>query len=246
VKCKLSIRKSIEQLFGISEAMLPALKLQIPNPQSNYLCSDFSVSGYGWLNDHGFSSHGWVDADMNHPMNLHRGPEFCLLRSFILRNLHLSDGYKPQEPFIIIFSQESSRDMRRCLSFDDEIQIAKKLQRSSGNLISVYSFHHLNTTVRTQLDLSSKASIYITASGGGSFPAFFLPRDSVLIIYGDRDMHLDSDLYNNYGQISVHWMSLRYRDEDKSLFYHLLCDEIEKLLVRKWKDISLDCGDYKP
>jgi hypothetical protein len=89
--------------------------------------------------------------------------------------------------------------------------------------------------------MSSKASIFITASGGGSFPAFFLPKRSVLIIYGDENMHLDSDVYNNYGQISVHWMSLRSRENDQEIFFYLLCNEIENLLSQVNSTISLNC-----
>jgi hypothetical protein len=206
------------------------------------VCSDYSISGYGWLNDHGFSSHGWVDEDMNYPMNLHRGPEFFLLRSMMLKKMHLFDGFKLVKPFIILFSIESSKDMRRSLSFHREIHIAKQLQQRNNGLVSVYSFHHNNITVRKQLELSSKASIFVTASGGGSFPAFFLPEGSILIIYGDKDMHLDSDLYNNYGQITVHWMSLKNQDQDTNIFFHLLCDELERSLLGKEGGTSLDCG----
>jgi hypothetical protein len=229
-------------LFDVPNALIPSSKLKFHNPKSNYLCSDYSVSGYGWLNDHGFSSHGWVDEDMNHPMNLHRGPEYSLLRRAMLNKMHIFDGFKVEKPCIILFSVESSRDMRRCLSFHHEIQIVKQLQERNDGLVSVHSFHHSNITVRKQLELSSKASIFITASGGGSFPAFFLPEGSVLIIYGDRDMHLDSDLYNNYGQISVHWMSVKNQHQDISLFFNLICDELEKLLLSKKDGTSLDCA----
>jgi hypothetical protein len=241
-KCRHTIRKSIEKLFGVPDALIPSMRLQIHNPESHYLCSDYSVSGYGWLNDHGFNSHGWVDEDMNYPMNLHRGPEFSLLRSMMLEKMHLFDESQLMEPFLILFSVESSRDMRRCLSFHDEIQIAKQLQQSNHGLVTVSSFHHGNITVRRQLELTLKASIFITASGGGSFPAFFLPKGSVLIIYGDKDMHLDSDLYNNYGQISVHWMSLQNQHQDTSLFSHILCDELERLFQSTKGGTSLDCG----
>jgi hypothetical protein len=220
---------------------MPAKKLQIPNPESSYICSDYSTSGYGWLNDHGFSSHGWKDQDMEDPMNLHRGPEFRQLRDFMLKNMQISHDYKPKAPLIILFSQESSRDNRRCLNFETEITIAEKLEKKNAGLISIQSFNHKNITVRRQLEMSSKASIFVTVSGGGSFPAFFLPKGSVLIIYGDENMHLDSDVYNNYGQISVHWMSLRSRGNDTTIFYHLLCDEIESLLSNMNSTPAINC-----
>ena len=240
-KCKLPIGSRIEQLFKVGEAKVPAMKFQIQNPESNYICSDYSTSGYGWVNDHGFGSHGWVDQDMEYPMNLHRGPEFRRLRDFMLKNINLQHDYKPRAPFIILFSQESSKDIRRSLSFKKEIQIATHLQNQSNGLISVQSFQHKKTAFKKQLEMSSSASIFITVSGGGSFPAFFLPKGSVLIIYGDQNMHLDSDVYNNYGQIRVHWMSLHSKDNDSSIFFHLLCDEIENLLIKTNTTTAADC-----
>jgi hypothetical protein len=240
-KCQLPIRSSIEKLFGVTNLIIPATNIQIPNPESSYICSDYSTSGYGWLNDHGFGSHGWKDQDMENPMNLHRGPEFRQLRDFMLKNIHVFHAYKAKPPLVILFSQESSKDVKRRLSFDAEINIAKELESKNKGQISVQSFHHKSTTFRDQLEMSSKASIFITASGGGSFPAFFLPKRSVLIIYGDENMHLDSDVYNNYGQISVHWMSLRSRENDQEIFFYLLCNEIENLLSQVNSTISLNC-----
>jgi hypothetical protein len=225
------MRKDIEDLFDIANSVVSASKLLIHNSASDFICSDFSVTGYGWLNDHGFNSHGWLDRDMHNPMNLHRGQEFVRLRKFFLDNIDLKDNYEHTTPLQILISKESSLDLRRRMNFSLETNIAKQLAKLNQGKIFVKSFYHHNTPLKRLLQLSSKASIYITSSGGGSFPAFFMPRGSVLIIYGDKNMHLDSDLYNNLSQIKVHWMSIPSRNKDVMLFQYLLCDEIENLLL---------------
>jgi Glycosyltransferase 61 len=230
-KCILKIRKDMEVLLGISDGIVLNDIIDIPNSKSNYICADNSAGGFGWLSDHGFGSHGWVDAEMQYPVNYIRGPELRQSRLFFLKNIGISNIGKIEPPINILFSRNSSRDARRCVDFSAQIEIAKRLS-SRSNRIKVQAVNFVNNTLKDQLKIVSKASIFITAAGGGSFPAFFLPFGATLIIYGDCNMHLDSDLYNNYGQFQVHWMSLSSMNEDLTLFLHLLMDEIEFLLSK--------------
>lgn len=84
----------------------------------------------------------------------------------------------------------------------------------------------------SQLQIASKTAIYISAVGGGTFPAYFLPKGATLILYGDRDMFLDFDLFNNYGQVRVHWMSLESRLNDTDILVDIIRDELEALASR--------------
>jgi hypothetical protein len=239
-KCILQIRKEMEELLGVSDGILINDLIDIPDRKSNFICADHSAAGYGWLSDHGFGSHGWVDADMQFPVNYMRGPEMRQSRLFFLRNIGVSDVGQLEPPFYILFSTNSSKDVRRCVDFNAQIEVAKSLS-TSWNKTTVQVMNFMNYTLTDQLKAISKASIFITAAGGGSFPAFFLPYGATLIIFGDNNMHLDSDLYNNYGQFQVHWMSLSHMSEDLTLFSHLLKDEIENLVfLHQKKDINLN------
>jgi Glycosyltransferase 61 len=233
-QCILPIRRSMENLFGIQNDILVNKQIQIPQSKSSYICSDHTVVGYGWLNDHGFNNHGWIDSEMEYPVNYQRGMEFRQFRKYLLAKIGLeaesNAAIDISTPLLIIFSQRSSSDNRRSLEFSTEIMLAKDLPLRSQVQISVQIMDHRNMTLNAQLQLVSTASIFVTAAGGGSFPAFFLPKGAVLIVYGDPNMHLDSDVYNNYGgQIRIHWMSIRSKEKDLQLLHHLLLDEIEML-----------------
>jgi hypothetical protein len=224
----------MEELFGIQNEIFVNKQIKIPPSKSSYLCSDHTVVGYGWSNDHGFNNHGWIDSEMEYPVNYQRAMEFRQFRNYLLTKAGLSAESNAiteiDAPVIILFSERSSSDSRRSLDFSTEILLAKNISLQNPMNISVHTMNHKNMTLTAQLELVSKTSIFVTAAGGGSFPAFFLSKGALLIIYGDPNMHLDSEIYNNYGgQVRVHWMSIHSKEKDTFLFYHLLLEEIETL-----------------
>jgi hypothetical protein len=77
--------------------------------------------------------------------------------------------------------------------------------------------------------LASQSTIFVSAAGGGTFPAFFLPKGASLILYGDDKMYLDFDLHNNHGQIRVHWLSLSSIKNDTNILVELIRDELCRL-----------------
>jgi hypothetical protein len=229
-QCTEKVRYDIEELFVKKVNQIDSI-FQGKDRESPILCADKSAGGFGWLSDHGLNSHGWVDKDMDFPINVGRGPELRRLRSFVLQNLSPSISSDIHKPYQIIFSIKSSRDKRRRSDFHDQfVAVQDYIKRTSWDVI-VKQVHVVSLPIPMQVDLASKTSIFITVSGGGSLPAFFLPKGATLILYGDENMHLDCDLFNNYGLGNVHWMSMKSRHNDTNLLLQLLIDEIESLEV---------------
>jgi hypothetical protein len=222
--------QALEMLFGFPHRTTPNELLSIPDSQSNYVCASHGASGFGWLTDHGVGSHGWDARDLEYPVNLRRGPELRRLRNYMLSNVGLPTETKLQAPFQITFSINSSRNQKRRIDFRDEIAavMGGGLQLPNGT-VTVSSSHVVSLPIMKQLEVAAKTAIYISAAGGGTVPAYFLPRGATLILYGDRDSYLDFDLFNNYGQVRVHWMSLTSRHNDTNILLALIRDELDTL-----------------
>jgi hypothetical protein len=85
------------------------------------------------------------------------------------------------------------------------------------------------SNLNDQVRLASRSTIYISAVGGGTFPAFFLPKGATLTLYVDESMYLDFDVFNNYGQVRLHWLSLKARQNDTDILIELIRDELCRL-----------------
>ena len=160
---------------------------------------------------------------MEYPVNLGRGPELRRLRHFMLKNAHLVADTKLQAPYRVTFSINSSRNLKRRIDFRDEIAAVSNL----SNIEIEGGLHLAELSIPEQVAIASRTAIYVSVVGGGTFPAFFLPQGASLILYGDRDMYLDFDLFNNYGQVRVHWMSLASRKNDTEILLNLIRDELD-------------------
>ena len=213
----------LEAMFGFLNRTPPNDEIFIPNAQSKYVCASHGASGFGWLTDHGVGDHGWDSRDLEYPINLGRGPELQRLRQVMLNHTHLPSDIKLQAPFRITFSINSSRQPSRRIDFRDEIAAVAKLP----NIELDQDLHLTELPIPEQVEIASRTAIYISVVGGGTFPAFFLPQGASLILYGDKDMYLDFDLFNNYGQVRVHWMSLSSRQNDTNVLLDLILDELE-------------------
>jgi hypothetical protein len=228
-----SKHSEFEELFGISIPSTENELLSIRNPKSNFVCADHFLTGFGWLSDHGMGQHGWRPDDFKYPVNLRRGSELRRLRSFLLKNIGIPSDYRLEKPFQILFSINSSKDERRRIDFNDEIKALEKLTLQNETF-TVMKLHLVETlSLKMQLEVTSRTAVFISAVGGGTFPAFFLPKGASLILYGNRNMYLDFDIYNNYGQFRVHWMSLTKRKRDCNLLLDLIKDEIETIMALK-------------
>jgi hypothetical protein len=212
----------VEKLMGYPNRTSQNALLTIPHAKSNYVCASHGASGFGWLTDHGITAHGWKPQDLEFPINLRRGPELKRWRDFILKKVGLPVDNKLQAPFMVTFSIKSSNKANRRIEFEDEIAVIRNLPNVDVN---VQHFHTL--ALAKQVDIASRSAIFVSVVGGGTLPAFFLPRGSTLILYGDKDMYLDFDLFNNYSPIRVHWMSLTTRLNDTDILLNLVQDELE-------------------
>ena len=221
--------KGIENLFGFAARITPnEMLLNVSDAKAKYVCASHGASGYGWLTDHGHGLHGWTAADLEYPVNLRRGPELRRLRNYMLTNAGLATETAFTMPYHITFSLFSSRNLNRRLDFREQIVATKRLKLANVNF-RVRSPHLVAYPIQSQLAIASKTAIYISAVGGGTFPAYFLPKGATLILYGDRDMFLDFDLFNNYGQVRVHWMSLESMLNDTDILVDIIRDELEAL-----------------
>jgi len=217
------INSEIEMLFGFTSRTTHNDELTVSDAQSKYICATHGASGFGWLTDHGVSDHGWRPQDYEYPVNLGRGPELRRWRRYMLTNVHIPSNTKLQSPYLITFSINSSHTPSRRIDFREEIAAVANLpniQLEGGRHLAVLP-------ILEQITIASRTAIYISVVGGGTFPAYFLPQGATLILYGDKDMYLDFDLFNNYGQVRVHWMSLSARQNNTELLLELIRDELE-------------------
>jgi hypothetical protein len=224
-----SLNEALEADFGFPNrtASHDAMPISIPGAQSSkYVCGRHSAMGIGWLNDHGVSQHGWDASDLTFPVNVGRGPELQRFRARILRQMGLKDidpvelRYLPPQ---VVFLHSSSRHKIRQLDFQEAIQSMKEF--IPGTEVSEVDIGKpLN--FKDMALIASNASIYVSAVGGATVGAFFLPKDASLILYGDKDMYLDFDLFNNFGHLRVHWLSVSSRQNDTQFLNELVRDEL--------------------
>jgi hypothetical protein len=217
-------------MFGFPTRITSNEAIDIPGSDTRYVCSPHGGGGYGWLMDHGVGDHGWKDADLEYPVNIRRGPELGRFREYILRKMGILNTMVSKEYFVITFSIHSSRKENRRINFMEEIMAVKKLQ-FSGAIVQVNSPRLVAYPIKSQVKIASGTNIYISVVGGGTLPAFFLPKGATLILYGDKEMYLDFDLFNNYANLRVHWMSFTTRQNDTQILLNLIQDEID-LLIR--------------
>jgi hypothetical protein len=217
------INSGIEMLFGFTSRTTQNQGLTVSDAQSNYVCAANGASGFGWLTDHGVSDHGWDPQDYEYPVNLGRGPELRRWRRYMLNHARIPSNTKLHSPYLVTFSINSSHSPSRRIDFREEIAAVANLPdvQVEGSL------HLAELSIIEQVTIASRTAIYISVVGGGTFPAYFLPQGATLILYGDKDMYLDFDLFNNYGQVRVHWMSLSSRQNDTELLLDLIRDELE-------------------
>jgi hypothetical protein len=227
---------------------------------SNLVCATHSASGMGFLTDHGLNEHGGQLQDYLNPVNVHRNSNLERFRAFLLRNIGIDDndaskGLQVLPPYKVIFSILSSKEPKRRFDFAKSVQVLRSTRRmvphnpaprydinSTGggdqppvplsSLLQIESIAMWNYTIPQQALLTCcQAAIYVSACGGGTAPAFFLPKGATLILYGNDLQRLDWDLWNNYAHLRVHWLSMEHMEEEEDLLVKLIQDEVETLLA---------------
>jgi hypothetical protein len=109
-----------------------------------------------------------------------------------------------------------------------------------GVAVESYSFQDLS--VREQVEIASRTSVFVTACGGADVTASFLPAGGAVVLYysetgGAKDNRhtglpalLDWDVFNAMSYLRVHWMPCNTVDSE-------IDDQTLKLLIEH--EISL-------
>jgi hypothetical protein len=215
------------------------------------ICAKTTVAGIGFLTDHGWHDHGWESRATTNtpPHNAGRGRLFYDFAQFLMQHSPMAPAttdrseMRPQ----ITFSLESSRDWKRRLNFTHQIEaLTAQSKKNQGDHeeFSVKSYHMHDLSLSEQMAVAAETSIFVTACGGGSMTATFLPRHAVLIVYYDTEggldfdnyqmkanhqpARLDWDLLNNAAHLRVHWLPIRDMDspDHMKVFTALIRHEI--------------------
>ena len=225
---------------------------QSSSSKKRLICSRHGMAGIGGLSDHGADKgHGWNADDYETTYNHGRGGQLWRFRNFMMRNIGIDrpdDNVGPDEPLIVYFSQHSSAKHVRSFDFKKEIDaLQKKLVDRSEALdlpkVVVEGHTFAKYEVKEQVEMASKAAVYVTACGGGAITATFLPRGaSLLLYYGETHgvknnkqngdpARLDWDMFNNIGYLRVHWVpqTTKYTREDIDMVTDLIIHELENI-----------------
>jgi hypothetical protein len=254
VQCTSNFAKFLPLLGVKSETFSSSKRVELLwnksglSTNTTLVCANHAVAGLGMLTDHGRHDHGWEPKRSWIPHNLGSGRQFHAFSSFVNGNVGKAFGVPPTEstPLSkaskpqISFSLMSSQDWDRRLDFALQIEALRK--ELSTDEATIRSYTLWNMTLQEQLNAVSSSNIFITACGGGSMTATFLPRGSTLIIFynptGGLDFEtlkpnglparLDWDLLNNAAHLRVHWLPTASMNEDRGLqlFLRLVKHEI--------------------
>jgi hypothetical protein len=188
------------------------------------------LAGMAWLTDHGVNSHGFLNTDFFQPENIGRGPQLARFRDHLLRNanltlMDLSSGEVRAKPYKVTFSLLSSKYPDRRLNFSNEMAaVADRF----GSRIIMEGIAMWNHSILQQMEFASQSAIYVSVVGGGTFPAYFLPKGASLILYASREIGmLDWDLWTNYRDVHTHWLDLDAMNVE--VLIQLVEDELQRM-----------------
>lgn len=127
--------------------------------------------------------------------NVGRGGQLWRFRNYMIRNIGVPDPEAevgPEEPLLVLFSANSSEKKHRAMSFVlEKRDLQNQLQKYSNKLglptVAMESYQFSRYTVKEQIEMVSKAAVFVTTCGGGAVTATFLPRGaSVLVIFPEK------------------------------------------------------------
>lgn len=221
-----------------------APQLSVDNQKSNLVCAKNGLAGIGALTDHGTNKyHGWIEDDYKTTQNHGRGGLLFKFRTFAMSNMGLADLHRSTSPYHIVFSESSTQSTNRDLDFREQKSVLKQYLNTTEADVKSYVFKEYS--LKEQLEIAGKATIFVTGCGGGAVTAMFLPRGSTVIVYynevGGRMQNkplntparLDWDLFNNLGYLRVHWVpsGTMNTNEDTAALVELVKHELD--VVRK-------------
>jgi hypothetical protein len=180
------------------------------------VCARTGVAGMGSLTDHGVTkSHGWMPEDYVLTQNHGRGGMLREFRHYLLSNMGLAlpQSVLQERPHRVVFSVKSSSIRNRKMDFERQMGVVSAIE---GVAVESYSFQDLS--VREQVEIASRTSVFVTACGGAAVTASFLPAGGAVVLYYSETggyknnlntklpALLDWDVFNAMSYLRVHWM----------------------------------------
>lgn len=192
------------------------------------ICADNGLIGSGVFSDHGHNHwHGHTPRDFNEPHNKGRGGLFRRYRQWMMEHVGVNPRTPVQrDPYLIIVSEGSStKKARRRVNFDAQVNA---LQNRVSDRAIIKRVQLAKLSLVEQVELMSKTAIFISATGGGTVSATFLPKGASVILYQAKKKPLDWDWWNNFPQVRAHWFPLEVMHEESYL--KSLVDTVENQL----------------
>jgi len=199
----------------------------VSDKERHVICAATGLIGSGMFSDHGDHHwHGQVPTDFTYPHNNGRGGLFRRYRQWMMENIGVDPDTQPQrDPYLIVLSESSSTKKRR-KNVKFQLQI-DALKESLGNRTIIKSVQLSKLSLADQVELLSRAAIFVTAVGGGTVSGTFLPKGASVILY-QWTKPLDWDWWNNFPQIKAHWFPLEQMDD--SFYLKALVDLVQSQL----------------
>lgn len=182
---------------------------------SRIVCGQDGLTGMGQFSYHETHHHNGThlrgeQKKMNQdlvPAQNGKAGFFRRMRRFLMRKAGVHDFQRlPSSHSTILFSQNSSRRGKRANgTFHTQIEYLKSEFPESQVRIEATSLASLS--VEEQIQKLSQTDIFLSATGGGSASAIFLPPGAHLILFYE-DWFLDWDYWNNMADIHVHWIPI--------------------------------------
>lgn len=150
------------------------------------------------------------------PANNGRGGFFRRMRQFMMRKVGIEGGKLNSKPRLtMLFSQHSStRGNRANNTFQTQIDYLQSVFAQAQVQIEGVTLSKM--TIEEQIQKLSSTDVFVSAVGGGTASAFFLPRGSHLILFYESGL-LDWDYWNNIPDIHVHWIPIQHLDDPAHL-----------------------------
>jgi hypothetical protein len=196
--------------------------------ESPLICSDYGIVGSGSLSDHGVNHwHGQSKRDYEYPSNIGRGGLFRQYRRWTMENIGINpDTPIQREPYLIVVSINSTtKKSRASKNLDTEAEV---MQKFFGNRVDVQSVELKTLSLVDQIQLVSKAAVFVTICGGGTVTSTFLPKGASIILYYSSKK-LDFAFWNNFPQIKPHWLPLNHQQEAMPNLIQIIRSELDYL-----------------
>jgi hypothetical protein len=228
--CKKVVAKFLPLLgTNVQDFYKQRLRVSEGAPRTGKVCARQGAVGIGMLTDHGFTRHGQNVADYKRVHNAGRGPMFWDFRQWMLRNMKIEEGTRRPKPFRVSFSINSSNNPDRRKDFAQQIAAVRNEFSNKDVEVKVYEMAKL--TLEEQIHEVVDTTIFVSAIGGSTSIASFLPRDSSLILFFNDQKSfvggktakknfptmMDFDFWNNAAYVRTHWLPTGSMDEELGL-----------------------------